>query len=253
MSSNEKIQSPGLVLREFPYKENHAILTILTATDGLITATAYGSRKSGSSLSAGTKLFNYSEFTLVESRGRYKVDSVKTIEQFFALSASIEGYAAASYFVEVLHDVSLAGQADTEVLRLALNALYALAVGKRPHRLIKAAFELRLMALSGFAPELLGCEGCGGEDAAYFNVTDAALYCARCGEVRRSGGEQLFPIHPSSIAAMRYILSAELPKLFSFSLGEEAAENLAFLCELFTREQMGRSYDSLSIYHSLCK
>lgn len=253
MSSNEKIQSPGLVLREFPYKENHAILTILTATDGLITATAYGSRKSGSSLSAGTKLFNYSEFTLVESRGRYKVDSVRSIEQFFALSASIEAYAAASYFVEVLHDISLAGQADTEVLRLALNALYALARGKRPHRLIKAAFELRLMALSGYEPELMGCDGCGGDDAAYFSVTDAALYCARCAEPRRGAGDRLYPVYPAALDAMRYILSADLPKLFSFSLGDEAAENLAFLCELFTREQMGRGYDSLEIYHSLCQ
>ena len=50
----EKIISPGLVLRDLPAKDNNSLLTILTATDGLVTATAYGARKTGSSLSAGT-------------------------------------------------------------------------------------------------------------------------------------------------------------------------------------------------------
>ncbi len=244
--------SPGLVLREIPVKEKNSLLTILTATDGLVTATAYGARGSGSSLASGTKLFNYSEFTLIESRGRWKVDSVKSLEQFFALSNSVEGLAAASYFIQLLHDVSLAGEPDTAVLRLALNALYALARGKRPHRLVKAAFELRLMALSGFEPELDACAGCGGGEPVFFSVTDAAVYCGNCALPRKTSGDRIYPMYPAALDAMRYILSADMPRLFSFSLGDDAAENLSFLCEVFTREQMGRSYDSLDIYHSLC-
>ncbi len=162
--------SPGLVLREIPVKEHNSLLTILTATDGLVTATAYGARGSGSSLSSGTKLFNYSEFTLLESRGRYKVDSVKSLEQFFALSNSVEGLAAASYFVQLLYDVSLAGRAGYR--RTASGAQCALRAGKgeTSHGLIKAAFELRLMALSGFEPELDACAGCGSGNAVHFSV-----------------------------------------------------------------------------------
>ena len=249
----EKIMSPGLVLRDLPAKDNNSLLTILTATSGLITATAYGARKSGSSLSSGTRLFNYSDFTLMESRGRWKVDSARSLEQFFSLSESIEAYAAASYFAELLQDVSLAGEADASVLRLALNALYALARGKRPHRLIKAAFELRLMSLSGFEPELDLCAGCGSGEAVWFSMEDGSIYCDGCAAPRRAGGERIYPLYPAALDAMRYILSAEMPRLFSFSLGEAAAENLAFLCETFTREQTGRSYGSLEIYHSLCE
>lgn len=250
---NSKIVSPGLVLREIPVKEKNSLLTILTATDGLVTATAYGARGSGSALSSGTRLFNYSEFTLLESRGHYKVDSVKSLEQFFALSNSVEGLAAASYFVQLLYDVSLAGQPDAAVLRLALNALYALAKGKRPHGLVKAAFELRLMALSGFEPELEACAGCGSGIPIYFSVADAGIYCENCAAPRRSSGDRIYPMYPAALDAMRYILSSDMPRLFSFSLGEDALENLQFLCEIYTREQMGRSYESLDIYHSLCK
>ncbi len=245
--------SPGLVLREIPVKEHNSLLTILTATDGLVTATAYGARKSGSSLSNGTRLFNYSEFTLLENRGRYKVDSVKSLEQFFALSNSVEALAAASYFVQLLYDVSLAGEPDTAVLRLALNALYALAKGKRSHKLIKAAFELRLMALSGFEPELDACVGCASGNPAFFSMSDAGVYCENCAAPRRASGDRIYPMYPAALDAMRYILSSDMPRLFSFLLGEEALDNLQFLCELFTREQMGRSYESLDIYHALCK
>lgn len=252
LDMNNKIVSPGLVLREQPVKDHNSLLTILTATDGLVTATAYGARKSGSSLSSGTKLFNYSEFTLLESRGHYKVDSAKSLEQFFALSNSIEGLAAASYFVQLLYDVSLAGEPDAAVLRLALNALYALAKGVRPHRLVKSAFELRLMALAGFEPELDVCAGCGGRNTAFFSMTDACVYCENCAAPRRLSGDRIYPLYPAALDAMRYIVSADMPRLFSFSLGDEAAANLSFLCELYTREQMGRSYESLDIYHSLC-
>ena len=248
----EKIISPGLVLRDVPAKDNNSLLTILTATDGLVTATAYGARKSGGSLSGGTQLFCYSEFTLMESRSRWKVDSVRSLEQFFDLSNSVEGLAAASYFVELLLDISVAGEADTGILRLALNALYALARGKRDHRLIKAAFELRLMSLAGFEPELDVCAGCGSEETAFFSMEDACIYCENCARPRRDGGGRIYALYPAALEAMRYILSADMPRLFSFSLGKEAAENLSFLCELYTREQMGRSYDSLEIYHALC-
>lgn len=252
MAENGKIVSPGLVLRDLPSKDNNSLLSILTATDGLVTATAYGARKSGSSLSAGTRLFNYSEFTLLESRGRYKVDSAKSLEQFFGLSGSVEGLAAASYFMELLYDVSLAGEADVSSLRLALNALYALSQGKKPHRLVKAAFELRLMALAGFEPALDACFGCGSETVEYFDVAEAGVLCASCASPRRAAGQRVYPLYPAALDAMRYIVFSPMPRLFSFALGEEAAANLSFLCELYTREQMGRSYDSLDIYHALC-
>lgn len=249
---SRKIVSPGLVLREIPVKEKNSLLTVLTATDGLLTATAYGARGSGSSLASGTKLFHYAEFVFLESRGHYKVDSVQCLEQFFGLSHSVESLAAASYLAQLLYDVSLAGESDAAVLRLALNALYALAQGKRPHGLVKAAFELRLMALSGFEPELEFCAGCGSLERVFFSMPDASAYCQNCAIPRKSAGDRIYPLYPAALDAMQYILSADMPKLFSFSLGDEAAENLCFLCELYVREQMGRSYDSLEIYHSLC-
>ncbi len=245
---NEKLETPGLVIRELPLKENHSLLTILTATQGVVTATAYGARKAGSSLSAGTRLFNYAHFTLIESRGRYKVDATRSIESFFGLSRSLEALTAASYFAEVLYDVCVTGQPDVQVLRLALNCLYALVTEKRPIPLIKAVFELRLLAESGFAPELETCGGCGCGDLAYFSPEDAAVYCTQC--VQR-GSLAVMPAPPGTVQAMRYIVSAPMPKLFAFSIGDASVQALHALCERYLRVQTGRKYETLDVYHAL--
>lgn len=245
---NEKLETPGLVIREIPVKENNALLTILTASQGVVSATAYGARKSGASLSAGTKLFNYADFTLVESRGRYKVDAARSIESFFGLSHSVEALAAASYFAEVLYDVCVTGQPDTEVLRLALNCLYALTTGKKPVELVKAVFELRLLAESGFAPELDACAGCGCEETAFFIPEEACIFCAACAQ---RSGLPVLPAQPGVTQAMRYIVSAPMPKIFAFSIGEASVRSLGILCERYVRAQTGRKYDSLDVYHAL--
>ena len=245
---NEKLETPGLVIRERVQKENNALLTILTASQGILTATAYGARKTGATLGAGTKLFNYTQFTLVDSRGRWKVDAAKPIESFFGLSRSMEALTAASYFAEVLYDVCVTGQPDVEVLRLTLNSLYLLMKGKAPIELVKAIFELRLLSESGFAPELDGCAECGTEKTAYFSASDACLYCERCGENRADG---LFAISPGVADAMRHIVSAPMERLFSFSLGEASLAALAAVCERYLTVQTGRGYDTLNMYHSL--
>ena len=245
---NEKLETPGLVIREKPAKEANSLLTILTATQGVVLATAYGARKPGATLSSGTKLFNYSNFTLLESRGRYKVDSAQPIETFFGLSHSIEALTAASYFAEVLYDVCVTGQSDTQALRLALNSLFGLMQDKKPIALVKAVFEMRLLSDAGFAPELDGCAECGAQESAYFSIPDACLYCASCGE---KIPDPLFAVSPGVTQALRHIVSAPMEKLFSFALGDESLSILSALCERYLLAQTGRSYETLSMYHSL--
>ena len=66
----------------------------------------------------------------------------------------------ASYLAD-LTDATAQAEDTSQLLRLLLNALYALSVLHKPPQLVKPAFELRLMALSGFEPLADGCAVCG--------------------------------------------------------------------------------------------
>jgi len=244
-----KLDTTGLVIREEQVKEQNRYITVLTAEDGLVRATAYGACRTGSPFCAATRLFSYARFTLLENRGHYKVDSAVCIEQFFELSQSLPVLSAASYFVELLLDVALAGVADTETLRLGVHALFALAKRGRPHALVKAAFELRLAAISGYEPELDGCAVCGAPlpAEALFVPMDGCFYCPVCG-LRVNATVALTP---GALEAMRYIISVDFKRLFSFSVGEETLHSLAAACEAYVAAQMDKHYKTLDIYHSL--
>ena len=65
----------GLILREAKYKESDKILTILTETEGKISAKARGVARTRSKLAAATQLLCFSELTLFGNKGRFFIPS----------------------------------------------------------------------------------------------------------------------------------------------------------------------------------
>ena len=98
--------------------------------------------------------------TLFGNRGKWTVNEASVIEGFDGLRTDLEAFALGAYFAECLEALAVEDQPDAELLQLGLNSLYALS-----HRLcapekIKAAFELRLMSLAGYEPDLTACAAC---------------------------------------------------------------------------------------------
>ena len=151
----------ALVLREVRYKEADRILTILTDTDGKLTVKARGALRKSSKTAAATQLLTYSEMTLFGNRGRWTVNEATVKEPFAGLREEMERLALGAYFAECMEAFGVEEQPEPELLQLGLNSLYALSRGLGSQEKIKAAFELRLMCLTGYTPELTACAVCG--------------------------------------------------------------------------------------------
>ena len=177
----------GLVLREVKYKDSSKILTILTEEEGKITAEARGALRKGSKCSAASQVLTWSELTFFENRGRYTLTEGSVLEDFAALRADLGDYALGCYMAELLEAVSDEDSHSTALLHLGLNALFALSRQLYPAKHIKAVFELRLMCLAGFAPQLDRCTDCGSH-------TPEKPRLSRCHASRVLGGgeEDLF-------------------------------------------------------------
>ena len=237
----------GLVLREAKYKESDKILTILTAEEGKITAKARGVARTRSKLSAATQLYGYSEFTLFGNRGMWTVNEAESIEAFRPLREDIKRLALAGYICELLEAVSDEDCPEPEMLQLGLNSLYALANKLATRDVVKAVFELRLMCIAGYRPELEACAACGREDMdeGVLVPEHGALYCGEC---RRGGG---LKVDRAVLSAMRYIISAEPKKIFAFELDGAAEERLASVCEAYALFELDRPFRSLDYYKNL--
>ena len=180
------INTKGLVLRETPYKESSRILTVLTSDLGKVTVSARGTKRKGSKTASSTQFLAFSDMTLSENRGRYTLTEARSIELFSGLAFDISALSLGAYFAELLETVSDEDMPSPEILSLGLNGLFALSEGKRDRRVVKAAFEMRLLCLAGFAPLVEGCGVCGREDIVkpVMDVDSGMAACSAC----NSGG-----------------------------------------------------------------
>jgi DNA repair protein RecO (recombination protein O) len=240
---------PGLLLREVNYKDSDKMVTILTSRYGKIPAMCRGARSQRSDLKAGTQFLTYSEFTLYESRGRYSADKADPIELFMGLRSDIDRLALASYFAEVLDHMSDEGNPADELLKTALNCLYALSNGLKPHPHIKAAFELRAASVSGYAPSLHKCVHCGDAFPQY-PVLDAENGCLSCAGCVTPDSLRL-SLTPPALTALRYILSAENKKLLSFTVDGDSLRLLSLAAEKYLLYRLEKNLYTLDFYKSL--
>ena len=115
---------------------------------------------------------------------------------------------------------------------------------------IKAVFELRLMCLSGFEPDLYGCSSCGEETPkdALFSIKGGVIHCRSC----PPGAVGIFmPLCAEALDAMRYICFAEAKKIFSFSIPNEASKQLSDVAEAYVTAQLERGFSSLDYWKSV--
>ena len=154
------IKTQGIVLRETEYKDSDKLLTVLTKDLGKITLRARGVKSGRSRLKASSQLLSFSEMTLLEQGGRYTLTEGNMLELFAELRDDIELLSLSTYFAQVCDTVAQVEEEAPEILSLLLNCLYALSKLKLPQMLVKAVFELRLMCISGFLPDLRGCLVC---------------------------------------------------------------------------------------------
>ena len=234
----------ALVLREVRYKEADRILTLLTDSDGKITAKARGALRKSSRTAAATQQLTWAEMTLFGNRGKWTVNEASVLEGFDGLRTDLESLALGSYFAECLEALSVEDQPDGQLLQLGLNALFALSRRLYEPEKIKAAFELRLMSLAGYEPDLTACAYCGKEpERPLLSMSDGRVTCAACPH----GGDTV-PLCADSLAAMRYILKAPAKKLFSYAIEGEAADRLGYAAEIWLLRQTERRFGTLEYY-----
>ena len=241
------LKTDALVLREVRYKEADRILTLFTFDRGIVTAKARGALRKSSRIAAATQQLTLSEMNLFENRGRLIVQEAAVKEPFDGLRMSFENFALGCYFAECIEAFVQEEQPDADSFQLILNSLYAISHDLWSPLLVKAAFEVRLMCLMGYAPDLSGCCFCGKKDPVLpvLGIRSGHICCRAC---RNSDfGEGMF-LCDASLGAMRYIVSAPSKRLFSFTLPDDALMRLSLSSESYLSAQAGRRFSTLEYW-----
>ena len=245
-----RFKTKGLVLRQQNIGERDKLVWVLTESHGVLRAFARGAKSIKSPKCAGTGLLSYSSMSFFEGKDSYSIDEAVSLEQFTGLQKDIEKLALAQYFSELCLNLCPVGQEAEEHLRLMLNSLYILANDKRPRAQTKVCFEMRLISLCGYMPDLVMCAECGAYESPemVFVPDSGKLFCASCAERLAVQGVRL-PL--AAVTALRHTVYADFEKLFSFSLKDELWEPLSLASERYVAHMTQKDYPTLQFYKSM--
>src|SRR5262245_24654991 len=157
-----EIASPAYVLRTRPYGELDVIATLVTATHGKVTGIAKAAKHSRRRFGGTLQPFVHVRAVF---RQRPHSDLVflvrcELLEPLRAFTEDVERYAAGSYVLDLVDRMTVGRDSGHEVFGLLHDALALLDRGAAIEPLLRA-FELHLLAASGYEPALDRCRRCG--------------------------------------------------------------------------------------------
>lgn len=174
-----------MVLRVVDYREADRIVTLFTEQHGKVSAMARAARRSQKRFAGGLESLCVVEVTLEHARGELEtLREARPVLPCLALLTSLERMEAAGAGLEMLRATLAERHPEPEVFALTERFLVDLDAGCGvATRLLQ--FQLDVLDLLGFSPELEQCGVCGKvapEDrVALFRASAGAIVCRACG------------------------------------------------------------------------
>lgn len=214
----------GLVVGGVDYGEADRIVHLLTS-HGKLSAFAHGARKSRRRFSGALELFTSIRASLSQRSGADAMPAMTSavvLKARLGLRDDLGKIALASYAVELGAAVAPEGEESADLHALVAEMLDRLLA--QPARIaLRRAFELRLIVLLGYRPELDRCFVCGRRPSPTY------LDLPRGGVVCREHAEHAHEIGPKTLAWTRSVLdqAPSAPLDEDGGLDREAADRAA--------------------------
>ena len=206
----EQIRDKGIIIKAEPIGEYDRRVVILTENRGKISAFARGARRPNSKFVASTNPFVFGNISLFAGRNSYTLTDMEAVEYFDSLRLDFDKSMYGMYFLELADYYTRENNDDRDMLKLLFVSLKALSRGLIDNRLIRAIFELRAVAVNGEFP-----------------------------------GLELRSMSETAEYTIKFIISADFAKLYSFTLKDEVMNEVINYSALVVEKMIHHSFNSL--------
>jgi DNA repair protein RecO (recombination protein O) len=169
--------------------------------DRIITVFSRGVRKIRSRRAGHLEPFTHVALQLAKSQSLPIVTQAETIEAHLFLRDDLSLLGYASYIAELLDKFTYEEGENIPLFNLFRDSLARLA--EPDPQLVMRYYEIRLLELAGFRPELTHCVLCGNEIQAenqYFSAAHGGVVCPNC----RHKAEGLLPVSMDALRFLRH-------------------------------------------------
>lgn len=193
-------RSEGIILRRHDIGETDRLLTLFTPNYGKLRVVAKGARKPGGRKTGYSDLFMRVDLVIRRGHSIDVIDQAEVIEAYLPLRESLERTGYAAHFAELVDAFSEEGDENRTLYSLLVHGLGWLCSAD-DLRIPSRYFELYLLDLVGFRPELQECVLSGEELRAenqFFSAMEGGVVSVEAAKGR--GG-----LRPLSLAALKVL------------------------------------------------
>ncbi|HSE34146.1 MAG TPA: DNA repair protein RecO [Pyrinomonadaceae bacterium] len=183
------IETEALILRTYNLAEADKIVVCLSRSHGLIRGVAKGCRKLRNRFGASLEPFTLVNLTYYQKENQELVSFRQTeiVRSHFNLSSDPAIFTGLAYVGDLLIEFSPPHQVNDTLFRMTTACLDAVAAYPQDLQSILRYFELWLLKIEGFLPDLRHCADChrpfNAEESVYLG-RDLGLRCGGCREGR---------------------------------------------------------------------
>ena len=160
MTRERTYRSEAIVLKRSDFGEADRLLTLFTRDFGKIRAIAKGARKPQSRKTGHVELFMRTNCFFAKGREMDILTQAEMVESYLPLREDLVRTTYAAYVVELLDRFTVDEDRHPDIYQLLSQALGWMAVHDDV-MLVARYYELHLLSLAGFQPQLFNCVACG--------------------------------------------------------------------------------------------
>lgn len=237
----------GIVLKKTRFADSSAYITVITES-GLEKFSAKGVFSPKSHNAPACALYTFSEFVLSCRGENATLSSATVLKPLIRQGVDFDALSLANYVSSLAHDVTFTEEDAPGVFKLLGTTLSTINRMSVPVGIIKAVFELKLMALLGFYPDLDTCSRCGKDfDRGYFLPREGVVLCSEC-EIFHSDVRKI-PFPESLVLGVSQLLSMDNASSFGIRFKDKRTElDFIALAEEFSLEHLDSATAALTFY-----
>ena len=241
MSKPRTYQTEAIIIKKIKLGEADRILTLYTPHLGKIRAVAKGVRRPRSKMAGHLELLTYSQVSLARGRNLDTIIGSQTINSFLPLKSDLWLTSCALYATELVDQFTADDVENHPLFQLLLETMEHLCQGG-DNELTLRYFELHLLNLVGYRPQLQQCVSCQSplEPAiSSFCPGAGGMLCPNCSQSQLS-----YPISVDGLNGLRWLQSSDYNTARQLKMNQELSDELEAVMRNYLKYLLEREVKS---------
>jgi DNA repair protein RecO (recombination protein O) len=230
----------AVVLRSRKIRESSKVVIMFSREYGKISTIAKGSLKPKSKFGSSLEIFTHSSvmFYRKENRDLHTLSHSEIVDAFDGIKKDIVRLAYASVAGEIVERLVPQEEPNKGLFSLLVSVLGEIAAAERPQlEIILSSYELKMLHLIGYGPELAGCVRCGRpvSGRAWFGLLSGGVLCPAC----KDKDLHVLGMSPGALELARAYEAESIERLRRTRSADSSSRELADIINSFIRAQLG--------------